>query len=125
MVPLNIREFAVQYCSDIIEEAKRRSNMFDLSEFSYDEIITEEDGTRVPVINTTSYQIPIADILGMDRTEFAKPWPYAECLEAYDTYVSNLVILEGEEALTSIRKQMALEQEKMELYAEKKVDFAW
>ncbi|EDM99287.1 hypothetical protein BACCAP_03216 [Pseudoflavonifractor capillosus ATCC 29799] len=97
-------------------DAEKRSKMFDLSGFSYDEVITEEDGTEVRVVNTANYQIPITDILGLDRAEFARVWPYTECLEAYDTYVSNLIIVEGEEALTAVRNMLSREQEKIELY---------
>lgn len=103
---MTIRDFALQYCQDIIEESKRRAAMFDFSEFSHDEVIVEEDGTRVPVVNTERYQIPVADILGMDREEFSRCWPYPECLDAYDLYVSNLIILEGTEALTHIRNKL-------------------
>ena len=71
---MNIKEFVSQYCSDIMAEAKRRSEMFDLSGFSYDEIIKEDDGAEVRVVNTANYQIPIIDILGMDRAEFSKVW---------------------------------------------------
>lgn len=113
---MTIREFASQYCSDIIADAEKRSEMFDLSGFSYDEIIKEEDGTEVRVVNTSNYQIPITDILGMDRTEFARVWPYTECLDAYDTYVSNLIIVEGEAALTAVRNMLSREQEKIEMY---------
>lgn len=113
---MNIREFAVTFCQDLVAEAKKRSDMFDLSGFSYDEIIQEEDGTEVCVINTTNYQIPITDILGMDRVEFSRIWPYPECLDAYDLYVSNLIIVEGEEALTMVRNMLSREQEKIEMY---------
>ena len=113
---MNIRDFATQYCSDIVTDAEKRSKVFDLSGFSYDEVITEEDGTEVRVVNTANYQIPITDILGLDRAEFARVWPYTECLEAYDTYVSNLIIVEGEEALTAVRNMLSREQEKIELY---------
>lgn len=126
MIPLYIREFAATYCDDIIQASKMRSSMFDLSGFSYDEIITEEDGTKVPVINTVNYQIPLMDILGLSRSEFAKPWPYQECLEAYDTYVSNLSILEGEDALAAIRKQVTLEQERIKFFdKEPEVGLKW
>ena len=94
---MNIKEFASQYCSDIMAEAKRRSEMFDLSGFSYDEIIKE-------------------DILGMDRAEFSKVWPYTECVDAYDTYVNNLIIVEGEDALTAVRNMLSREQEKIAMY---------
>lgn len=113
---MNIREFASKYCADIIADSKKRSEMFELSGFSYDEIITEDDGTEVRVVNTPNYQIPITDILGMDRAEFARIWPYTECTMAYDTYVSNLIIVEGEEALTAVRNMLSHEQEKIARY---------
>lgn len=113
---MNIKEFASQYCSDIMAEAKKRSEMFDLSGFSYDEVIKEDDGTEVRVVNTANYQIPIIDILGMDRVEFSKVWPYTECVDAYDTYVNNLIIVEGEDALTAVRNMLSREQEKIAMY---------
>lgn len=113
---VNIKEFASRYCSDIMEEAEKRSEMFDLSGFSYDEVIKDEDGTEVKVVNTANYQIPIIDILSMNREEFAKVWPYTECLEAYDAYVSTLIIVEGEEALTAVRNMLSREQEKIAMY---------
>lgn len=113
---MNILEFATKYCADIVEKANKRTEMFDLSGFSYDEIITDLDGAKIPVVNTENYQIPIADILEMNRTEFAKVWGNVECLEAYDTYVSTLIILEGEEVLNVIRNKLRTEQEKLSAY---------
>ena len=113
---MNIKEFATTYCSDIVEKAKRSSDILSLSGFSYDEIIVEEDGTLVKVVNSLNHQIPISDILGMDRDSFAKVWPYPDCLEVYDAYVGSLIILEGEAALYEIRNDLAKEQEKLKLY---------
>ena len=72
--------------------------------------------TEVRVVNTANYQIPIIDILGMDRAEFSKVWPYTECVDAYDTYVNNLIIVEGEDALTAVRNMLSREQEKIAMY---------
>lgn len=113
---MKIKEFASRYCSDIMAEAEKRSEMFDLSGFSYDEVIKEDDGTEVKVVNTANYQIPIIDILSMNREEFSRVWPYTECLEAYDAYVSTLIIVEGEEALTAVRNMLSREQEKIAMY---------
>lgn len=113
---MNIREFSSKYCQDIIKVAKRRCELFDSSGFSFDEIIKDEDGREVRVINTTNYQIPLEDILGLDRSEFSLIWPYSECLEAYDTYVSNLIIIEGEEALNIIRNALSREMDKISRY---------
>lgn len=115
---MNIKEFAETYCRDILAASQKRSEMFDLSGFSYDEIIEEDDGTQVRVVNTVNYQIPIADILGMNRTEFSRIWPYGECLEAYDTYVSTLIIIEGEAALTEVRNMLNRVQERIERYGD-------
>lgn len=115
---MNICEFAETYCKDILAEAQRRSSVFDLSGFSYDEVITEEDGTQVCVINTPNYQIPLVDILSLGRPDFAAIWPYQECLEAFDAYVKTLIITEGEEALTQIRDALRSEMDKISRYSE-------
>lgn len=113
---MNIKEFAAAYCQDLLEEAAKRSDLFDLSGFSYDEIITEEDGTKVKVVNTDNYQIPITDILSLDRVGFSKIWPYPDCMEAYDRYMSNIIVLEGEEVIFQIRRALNREQEKIATY---------
>ena len=113
---MNIREYAEKYCADIIQRADKQSDLFDVSGFSYDEIIVEEDGTRVPVVNTVNHQIPVQDILTNNRESFAKIWSTQDCLEAYDNYVSTLIILEGEEVLQEIRNEMLRAQERLSLY---------
>ena len=114
---MKILEFAKTYCADIIEAAKRAADLLDYEGFSYDEIIREDDGTYVKVINTENYVIPLEDVLGLSRDEFQRIWPHQECVDAYDTYVSNLVILEGEEVLTHVRNQLRLEQERIEAFS--------
>lgn len=113
---MRIKEFAATYCRDILEEADKRESLLDLTAFSYDEIITEDDGTLVPIINADLYQIPIADILGMDRVEFSRVWPYSVCMSAYDNYVSTLTILEGIDALNAVRNELRSQMDRISAY---------
>lgn len=114
---MNIKEFAATYCQDIITAAQKSTELFDLDGFSYDEIIVEDDGTKVRVVNTDNYQIPITDILSMDRETFARVWPSPDCLDAYDSYVKNLEILEGAEALEATRNMLRREQDRIQTFA--------
>lgn len=105
---MNIQQFAAEYCKDLQRAAKRRAELFADDYLYYDEIIEDIDGTRVRVVNTDNYSIPIMDIItAMDREEFAKQWPYAECLEAYDNYISNICIVDGPEVFREIQARMA------------------
>ena len=111
---MKILEFAKTYCADIIEASKKAADLLDYEGFSYDDIIREDDGTYVKVVTTDNYVIPLEDILSMPCDEFQKVWPHQECVEAYDLYLSNLVIIEGEEVLNHVRTQLRREQERIE-----------
>ena len=102
---MTIQEFAKTYCSDVIQRANEDA-VTDKDGFPFDEIVREDDGTRVKVINTENYQIPIMDIIGLDRTDFVKNYPYSECWEAYDKYVKVTGLIWGEDAFQVIRKAM-------------------
>lgn len=115
---MNIKEFAVLYCQDIIERAGKSKDVFGLEGFSYDEIIEDDSGKKVKVINTANFQIPLVDILGMRRSEFENIWPETECLQAYDDYVSTIIILEGKEALDEIRNAIAREQDRLSRFVD-------
>lgn len=120
---MKIQEFAVKYCPDLLDRAKREATLFDLSDFQYDEEIVEEDGTRVKVLDTPSFQIPLSDVLGMTREEFATVWPQEECLDLYDRYISTLTITEGPEVLQEVQQAIRREQEKLSLYSQIPMEF--
>lgn len=107
---MNIKEFALLHCKDTLRRAEREEEVFDISGFSFDAIIQDEDGAKIPVLYTLSHQVPLMDVLSMGRADFEKIWPQKECLDMYDTYVSTLTILEGEDALFAIRNRLRAEQ---------------
>lgn len=114
-----IQQFAETKCKDIIERAKFKASSDMFATFPYDEIIQLEDDVDAPpvrVVNTPSSQIPIADILGMGRDEFAKVYPDEESLEAYDKYVAMFIITEGEAVLRQVRDEIMREAKRIESY---------
>ena len=120
---MRIAEFAKKYCEDILNRAAQTEELFNLDGFSYDDIIIDDDsGMRVKVINTTNYQIPLVDILSLGRVDFARIWPQEECLTAYDNYLSNYILLEGEEALQLIQAEIRRAQSALEAFETIEVD---
>lgn len=113
---MKILEFARTYCADVIEASRKMADLLDYENFSYDDIIREDDGTYVKVITTDNYVIPLTDILGLARDEFQKVWPQQECVTAYDLYVNNLTIIEGEEVLNHVRTELKREQERVDAF---------
>ncbi len=112
---MRITEFAETYCAELMDRY-RKTKPLDLFEgYPYDEIIYDDE-TPVKVVNTQSGQIPIADILGMPRDDFAKVYPDEDSLTAYDKYMAMFVFLEGEEAVNQIRDAIALEASRLEEY---------
>lgn len=98
--------FIDEYCSDLIQNARRTCELIDLGTFPHDDIITGEDGVQVPVIYVNGVTIPITDIFNNERPDFALAYPSPECLEAYDNYLSNVTLLEGPDAIMRVRKSI-------------------
>lgn len=115
-----IQQFAEVRCKDIIERAKFAASTDMFATFPYDDIVQSEDDVDAPpmrVVNTPSSQIPIADILGMGRDEFAQVYPDEESLEAYDKYVAMFIITEGEAVLRQVRDEIMRVANRMESYS--------
>lgn len=115
---MKIFAFIDQYCSDLVETAKVKSDIIDLSNFPHDAEITDESGAKVQVIYVNHYAIPIMDILSLERDEFARVYPGIDNLEAYDNYVSNVTMLEGEDAVMRIRRAIDAAVNKLDSDAE-------
>lgn len=113
---MNIQTYATLKCRDIIEKATALQAFDDLGDFPYDEIVTSDEGIPVRVVTTSAGNIPIVDILGLQRDQFATEYPSEEQLDAYDRYVSMFTIIEGAEVLNQVRNAIAKEQARMDLY---------
>lgn len=113
---MNIQTYAKLKCQDILYRAKERKSFDDFGDFPYDEIVEAEDGSKVKVVNTQSGSIPIMDILGLDREDFAYHYPTEEMLDAYDRYVSMFEIVEGAEVLHRVRTAIAEAQQRLNDY---------
>lgn len=113
---MKILEFAQKFCADLLDRFNKQKDLDLFAGYPYDEIIYDDDETPVRVVNTQSGQIPIADIIGMPRDDFAKVYPDEESLTAYDKYMSMFIFLEGEEAVNQVRNAIALEARRLEEY---------
>ena len=113
-----IQEFARVFCSDIIERSKSLNIDSLVADFPYDDIIYDEDGTPVKVVNSHCVQIPLIDILALNRSEFAKLHPDEESLNVFDRYISSIEMFEGEEAVNRVRNAVRREMERLDSYAD-------
>lgn len=111
---MKMREFIVKYCSDIVSIASQKKSLMDLDGFSYDAIIEDIDGTPIRIIYAGEEEIPIIDILSLERNDFIKLHPSFEAAAAYNNYIDSIIILEGEEALSHIRNEMLRERDRIE-----------
>lgn len=110
---MKIFEFIAEYCQDLVEKFRQEKSLIDLSEFAHDAIIKDEEGTDIPVVCVDGHNIPVSDFLSLDKTDFTAVWKTPGCAEAYDNYISALEILEGEEALSRIRRAITAERERL------------
>lgn len=113
---MRMREFIDKYCMDIVSDVKQRKSLLDSDDITYDAIIEEPDGSLVKIVYGGDEEIPVIDILTLDRQGFMKIHPSIAAVEAYDNYIASIVILEGEEALEHIRNEMLREQEAINAY---------
>lgn len=115
---MRIYEFIDKYCSDLVEKRNKMAALVNLEEFPHDDVVDDDDGNKVPVVLVDGNAIPVADFLTMDKADFLSVYKTQGCEEAFDNYVSALVILEGEEALSRIRNMILREAQRLEEDAE-------
>lgn len=106
---MRIYTFIEEYCGDILEAAKIRRQTIDLTEFPYDELVTDNEGKQYPAINIDGVLVPINDIFTMEKEDFVREWNLPSAGECYTNYMDNMDVLEGEEAVAKIR--LALRRE--------------
>lgn len=110
---MRIYAFIEQYCGDIIAEAQERKQVIDLSEFPYDELITDNEGKVYPAINIDGVMVPLNDLFVLERVDFISEWKLPSAAESYDNYMANMEVLEGEEAVAKIRLALKAEADRL------------
>lgn len=117
-----IQEFARTYCQDLIEKNNSEKKLIDLGEYPYEVLMTDSLGEIVPAIIIDTFEVPIRDILTMEKSDFVKFYTTPTAGQAYDTYLSNLCMLEGDEVIAHIRNQLAAEFKRLSKPTEMWID---
>ena len=110
---MTILQFLTTYCKDLIENAKVTKELVDLSTFAHDAIITDVEGNKIPVVIVDNLEIPVSDFLTMERADFVREWKSVNVGEAYDNYLSALMILEGADAVYRARQAILAERDRL------------
>lgn len=114
---MKIPEFVNLYCADLVRKHRDQKNLCEAYGFPYDDTIEDIDGNPVRVVYGGDIEIPIQDILGMNREEFVKAYPHTLCHETYDRYLEHIIIIEGEEVLNIIRNSLTEEKKRLDNYS--------
>lgn len=101
-----IQEFIVKHCRDMLSKAGKKSYLDDYAGLEYDYTITDSDGRVVPVVMIDNLEVPIADIIAMDKDDFLKYYSSPNSEKYYLRYLRTINLIEGEEAMSIIRNKM-------------------
>lgn len=110
---MRIFAFIEQYCQDIIEKVHAEKQMIDLSGFPFDELVPGPGGKQTPVVYVDGVAIPIRDFFTHTREDFMSDYNLPSAGEAYDNYLDNFIILEGEQALSHLRLSLQDEMDRL------------
>ena len=108
-----IFQFIEDFCRDIVEKVSVEKQLVDLSEFPHDGTITDAEGNIIPIVAVDGVDIPVSDFLTLDKVDFTAVWKTPNMAEAFDNYISTLEIIEGEEAVSRIRKNIMNERDRL------------
>lgn len=111
---MRIFQFIEEYCKDLVQDAKQKKALVDLSEFPHDGFSEDVEGNRVPVVYIDGESVPVSDFFSMDKNDFCHVWKLPSAQETYDSYMGLLEILEGEEAVNRIRNAILEEKKRLE-----------
>lgn len=114
---ININEFIEKHCQDIVKDSKVIDSLRD-EDFSFD-LIKDDPETGKPikyVVDSTGIEIPIFDILEMERLDFQNYYKTKEAMELYDQYLYNFNIDYGEDVLLSLRNSLVKQNERIKKF---------
>lgn len=96
-----IAEFEEAYCSDILSKKKKTSStLIDWTTLPYQEIITNDEGEKIPVVWIDGEPVYNRDFLEMERDEFIHVHKTPSAGVMFDRYTSEFEFIEGAEILT-------------------------
>ena len=111
---MRIFQFIEEYCKDLVQDAKVKRALLDLSEFPHDGFAEDVEGNKVPVVYVDGESVPISDFFSLDKADFCHVWKLPSAEETYDSYMSLVVVLEGEEAINRVRNAILEEKKRLE-----------
>lgn len=101
---MTLKDFIEANCDDIITESIRRG---DTSIFTYDAVITNDDGNNVKVIyDDDNNAIEIEDITGLSTEEFLAKYNFKSAHSAMQKYLSAYQLLSPKEMLASLQNEI-------------------
>jgi hypothetical protein len=101
-----VAEFIETYCQDIVDECNRSSDPLAASEFSFDEMVEQDDGRKEKVIFSSRGNILVRDIVELTEEDFRRKYASVEECELRHRYLESFVILWGEEVITRARQEI-------------------
>lgn len=116
------KEFEEKYCQDILRSAKKKEELMPEIEFTFDVYKIEEDGEKVKAILVGDTMVTLSDILTLSDRDFNLEYQDPECFEARQRYLENFVIMEGEEVLEMVRRQLRRSMDEIDKYASMNID---
>lgn len=115
---MRIFQFIEDYCKDLVEKHKIKSELVDLSAFPHDGVVTDIEGKEIPVVYVDGESIPVVDFFTMDKKDFLHTWKLPSAEIAFDRYLSAVEILEGSDAINRVRNAMEAERARLETECE-------
>lgn len=114
---MNLQEFIERYCVDIVSRIKDEYGLSINDNFlEYDDIIKAEDGTKIKVVYANTQAINVEDIISLQEEDFLKVYKTPDAMELREKYLSNYIILKGEDALNEFRSKLLREKREIDEY---------
>ncbi len=109
-----IQEFIQQYCRDMLQTRSAERELFNFNDdLEYDDIVYDIDNKPIRVVFVDNLEVPVTDIVSMDKESFLHCYNSPHAGEMYDNYLASMEFLYGEEAMAYLRNQIRHEAERL------------